>query len=183
MAALPFERRNEDRTISVGRAGSKQLPNHGWIERRMIGGHEQPSVIWLRVEALVKPVQAGLDRRSHVRCLLRQQERVSARRLGERQQLLYMRTDDDENVFDSRVSERGDAVFQHGPVAERQRQLWPAHASALAGGGDDGERHDLTRMCASGMVRPRFRTAINSATMLIAISGTVCEPMWKPRGA
>ena len=30
---------------------------------------------------------------------------------------------------------------------------------------------------------PRLRLAISSATMLMAISGTVCEPMSRPTGA
>ena len=76
----------------------------------LLGRRQQPGVIGPGRELRFQPAQSRLDRRSHVRCLLQQQERVSARRLGERQQLLYMRTDDDENVFDSRVSERGDDV-------------------------------------------------------------------------
>ena len=76
-----------------------------------------------------------------------------------------------------------------GPCGRRAAgPAWPAHADALAGGGDQGEGHGRafptgTWMRAAAMVAPRLRQAISSATMLTAISGTVCEPMAKPSGA
>ena len=99
-----------------------------------------------------------------------------------------VRPDDDEDVFDVRSPERGDDVFEDGAIAQRQRELGPAHATALAGGGQHGEPHDRRRLHLDAAARtrslvPRLRRAINSATMLTAISGTVCEPMARPSGA
>src|SRR5262249_5335023 len=81
----------------------------------------------------------------------------------------------------------GDGVLEDRAPAERQGQLGPAHARASTAGREQGDRHGRaapgrTRTRASGMVAPRFRQAISSATMLTAISGPVCAPMAKPGG-
>ena len=61
----------------------------------------------------------------------------------------------------------------------------PAFARGRYDGGNGGGAHD--RLAAPGRfatpLGPRLRRAINSATMLMAISGTVCEPMSRPTGA
>src|SRR5438445_3671318 len=79
-------------------------------------------------------------------------------------------------------------MLQHGFPGERQRQFGLSHAGAFAGGRDEREDHErtfpaLTRTRTGTSVLPRLRQAISSATMLMAISGTVCEPMSKPSGA
>src|SRR5262249_23761390 len=88
-----------------------------------------------------------------------------------------------------------------GRVAEEQEQLGPTHPTAPAGGGDHGRDHGAAATPASqrepaGAPRrdslcardatpwgPRLRRAISSATILIAISTTVCEPISSPTGA
>src|SRR5262249_17650962 len=94
----------------------------------------------------------------------------------------------DKDVIDGRVAERFQCMAQDRLAAKRQCQLWAPHAGTFAGGRHDSEDHKgklpaLMGFRGAGSATPRFRWAISSATMLIAISGTVCEPMSKPSGA
>src|SRR5205807_6310483 len=95
---------------------------------------------------------------------------------------------DGQNALDPAVAKRADHALQHRPPTQRQGKLRPAHARALAARRNQRKRHGLacltrSRTRASGIVAPRLRQAISSATMLTAISGTVCEPIAKPSGA
>src|SRR5207253_9129439 len=92
------------------------------------------------------------------------------------------------DVFDLSAAEGRNDVFQHTLASQRQCQLGLPHAGAFAGGRDEREDHERTfpalmRTRIGTSVLPRLRQAISSATMLTAISGTVCEPMSKPSGA
>src|SRR5713101_1222378 len=154
----------------------------------MIARHQQPGVLWLRVKLVFQPVQTLLDGRSHIGCFFAKQEDLGPRCFGQSRQFGNMRPNDDENWFDPRSPENRNDVFQNGCVTQRERQLRPSHARALPGGWNHGKDHGrrfsaLTRTRTGKLVVPRLRQAINSATMLIAISVTVCEPISKPSGA
>src|SRR4051794_4364282 len=83
-----------------------------------------------------------------------------------------MRASHDQDAIDTTGLERGDHMFDHGSAVDRQRELRPTHALAVPGRGDDGEVHPTaSRWRDDTAVVPRLRQAINSATMLTAISG------------
>ena len=96
----------------------------------------------------------------------------------------------------SRSAETTRAITIRPPIG--RMQLGPSHPLAPPGGGHDRGDHVIARPSARrpaparrrrGCARearadgPRLRRAISSATMLTAISGTVCEPMSSPTGA
>jgi len=79
-------------------------------------------------------------------------------------------------------------VLQHGPAAERQRELGPAHARAVAAGGDHGKepRHDgaFTPSGASGIVpAPSGFSAVGLTTTTVNPTPfcTVVPPLWHPQ--
>ena len=104
-----------------------------------------------------------------------------------RRQLGVVGADNHQHLIDSALSQGRDDVLQNGAASQRQRQLRPPHARTAAGGGDHGEDHAVasrpTRQRRFASATPRLRQAISSATMLTAISDTVCEPMSRPSGA
>ncbi len=89
-----------------------------------------------------------------------------------------MWSNDNENQIHTAVQKCGNDPFEYGRVAEWQAEFRPAHAGAEPGGRDHGKRHDMIPFPTA----PRFRTAISSATMLTAISGSVGVPVFNPRG-
>src|SRR5258707_6181408 len=99
-----------------------------------------------------------------------------------------MRSNNDQDRRKTRLTQGTDHMLQDATTPQRQSKLGSSHACALAGGRNQGGNHERTgptgtHSRASRIVPPRLRQAINSATILTAISATVCEPMSKPRGA
>ena len=100
-----------------------------------------------------------------------------------------MRADDNENVLDACLTQGGDDVFQDGRSPSGSASLGRPMRVLLPAAGMSGEGHARPSLHAEPLhaagrgVVPRLRQAISSATMLTAISGTVCEPMSKPSGA
>jgi hypothetical protein len=62
-------------------------------------------------------------------------------RLRQGAQLGDVRRDDDEDVFDLRLAQGGENVFEDRELAKRQSELRPAHAFALAACQKHGEPH------------------------------------------
>src|SRR5262245_11192509 len=109
----------------------------------MIPRRQQPPVVRLRLIAIFQPAEAVFHCRPHVRGWFRKRMDLGAGRSRERREFRNVRADDDQYVPDSATAKGGDDVLQDRPIAKAQRQLRPAHARALSGGGDDCEGHPL----------------------------------------
>ena len=154
----------------------------------MIRRNQQPAIIRTRLQALLQPMEASLHGRSHIGGRFRKTMRQGTGSFRQDSDFGDMGAGDDENMLHIGLSKRGEDVFENGSVAERQSELGTSHAAAVTGCGEDGECHGrivsaCTRPRGRSSVVPRLRQAINSATMLMAISGTVCEPIENPSGA
>ena len=154
----------------------------------MIGGDEQPEIVRTRLKSLLQPAETMLHSFAHPRRLFAQLQDVRSGTFRQSGQLSTMRSNHDEDVLHFGLLKRCEDQFENRAFTQRQGEFGPAHARALAGGGQQGESHERavstdTRLRGRGSVVPRLRQEISSATMLMAISGTVCEPMTKPSGA
>lgn len=138
----------------------------------MVGRNEKPRRLGRTGKAPCQVIQGEFDRLAHVPGGFGEIEAQGASALDERPQLGHLRRDDDHGPAPA-ASKFLDDAFDDGGITQRESELRLPHAPTQSCGGDDGE----------GCVIPRLRHWINSATMLIAISGTVCEPIGNPRGA
>jgi hypothetical protein len=62
-------------------------------------------------------------------------------RLRQGAQFGDVRPDNDDDMFDLRLSQGGENVFEDSALAQRQSELRPAHAFTLAACGQYGELH------------------------------------------
>src|SRR5579862_5126374 len=135
-------------------------------------------------EALFQPRQSHLDGGAHVGGVFVQQTDVGVGRPSQRLQVSGLFSEDDKNFVAATEPKGVENAFQHGAALERQAQFGPAHARTFAAGRNHAEDHvrvvsGTMTLRGGNCVVPRLRAAINSATMLTAISGTVCEPISK----
>ena len=91
--------------------------------------------------------------------------------------------DHHEDLIDGTAQQLVHDSGDHRLPPEGQQELLRAHPARLPGGKNHCGDHGVPTLRESRGDVPLRRTAINCATMLAAISGTVTEPISRPIGA